>query len=107
MSDTQDPSGDSSEQGEILKANTFGPAQIKVGMDVTSLDGELIGRVKEVRATEFLIDRPMARDLWVPYRFVLAAEGHGDGFRRTPARPTDVVLSISSAHVDSQGWRQS
>jgi hypothetical protein len=101
MSETQDPTG----EGEILPANRIGPAQITVGMAVTSVDGERVGKVKEVGADEFLIDRPLARDLWVPYVAVLAAEGHGDGFRRTPTTPTDVVLTVSAAHVDAQGWR--
>lgn len=105
MSQSQDSAGDASPQGEILKANTLGPDQIHVGMHVTTLDGERIGTVKEVREDEFLVDRPLAHAVWVPYRFVLAAEGHGDGFRRTPPRPTDVVLTVSAAHIDAQRWR--
>jgi hypothetical protein len=95
----------SDSEGKILKANTIGPGQIKIGMDVTGIDGERIGKVKEVRDTEFLIDRPMAHDLWVPFQSVMAAEGHGDGFRAAVPNPTDVVLSISAAHVEAQGWR--
>ncbi|HEV7664425.1 MAG TPA: hypothetical protein VGQ62_12875 [Chloroflexota bacterium] len=95
----------SDSEGEILKANTVGRGQIEIGMDVTGIDGERIGKVKEVRETEFLVDRPLARDLWVPYESIMAAEGHGDGFRGAVPNPTDVVLSISAAHVDAQGWR--
>jgi hypothetical protein len=95
----------SESEGEILKANTVGPGQVQVGMTVTGLDGEPVGKVKQVAETEFLIDRPLARDLWVPYQSVMAAEGHGDGFRAVPPRPTEVVLAVTAAHVDAQGWR--
>ena len=95
----------SDSQGEILKANTVGGGQLQVGMRVTGLDGEPIGKVKQVGETEFLVDRPLAHDLWIPYQAIMAAEGHGDGFRAAPPRRTDVVLSVSAAHVDAQGWR--
>jgi hypothetical protein len=81
------------EEGEILKASGPGAGQIKVGMEVTSLDGQRIGRVKEVAAAEFLVDRPLARDVWVPFGAVLATQA------------TSVVLNVSAAHVNAQGWR--
>ena len=62
------------EEGEILKANTLGPDQVHVGMEVVSIDGVTLGKVKEVRADDFLLDRPLARDLYIPYRFVMGAE---------------------------------
>jgi hypothetical protein len=100
MSETDVP-----EEGEILKANRLGPDQIKVGMEVTSIDGESVGKVKEVRANDFLLDRPLARDLYVPYSSVLAAEDYGGTFRRGPTEPTEVVLRVSVAHLESQGWK--
>jgi hypothetical protein len=103
MSETQDP--DEHVPGETLKANTMGPDQIHVDMNVSSIDGERLGKVKEVGAGEFLIDRPMARDLWVPFSAVLAAEDRSGTFRRGPSVPDEVVLSISAAHVDAQNWR--
>ena len=98
--------GDESSQGEgeILKANSPGREQIKVGMDVSTIDGQRIGTVKEVRDTEFLLNRPLARDLWVPFAVVLATEDYSGNFRG-PVQPTEVVLEVSGAHVDSQGWR--
>ena len=91
-------------EGEILEASGPGPSQVKVGMDVKTIDGQRIGRVKEVRGGEFLVDRPMARDLWVPFDAVLATEDYSGNYRG-PVQPTDVVLSVSAAHVDRQGWR--
>ena len=100
MSESEDPS----RQGEILKASSPGPEQIKVGMDVVSIDGERIGKVKEVRQSKFLIDRQLARDLWVPFDSVVEAGEHGGAFRRGPTQSSEVVLGVSAAHVDSQGW---
>src|ERR1700730_3803448 len=98
MSATEDPSS----EGEILKASGPGAGQIQPGMDVVSIDGERVGRVKQARETDFLIDRPLARDLWVPFASVLEAGEHGGTFRRGPTQPSEVMLSISAAHVDNQ-----
>jgi hypothetical protein len=95
---------DEPSEGETLEASGPGPNQVQVGMDVKSMDGQRVGRVKEVREQEFLVDRPMARDLWVPFGAVLATEDYS-GNVRGPVQPTEVVLSVSSAHVDRQGWR--
>jgi hypothetical protein len=95
---------DESSTGETLKASAPGAAQIAVGMDVRSIDGMLIGRVKELREAEFLVDRPLARDLWVPLDAIFAAEDYTSNFRG-PVQPTAVVLNISSAHINAQGWR--
>jgi hypothetical protein len=87
-------------EGEILNANTPGPDQLRQGMDVFGADGELIGHVKEVRGQDFLVDRPVARDVYVPYSFVVdlpdRTESLGGG--------SVVRLSISSSHVDQQHW---
>jgi hypothetical protein len=104
MSNTDEVAGDAPEEGEILKANTLGPEQIQVGMDVMSIDGHPLGKVKEVRPADFLLDRPLARDLYVPYSFVLAAEDYGGTFRRGRTEPTEVLLSVSEGHLDNQGW---
>jgi hypothetical protein len=99
-----DDSADPQWHGEILKASSPG-TQVQVGMDVNSLDGERVGRVKTIREGEFLLDRPLARDLWVPLSAVIATEDsspvHG------PVQPVAVVLEVSSAHIDRQGWKHS
>src|ERR1043166_5056192 len=100
MSETEDTSS----EGEILKASSPGPEHIHKGMDVMSIDGERIGKVKAVRTDDFLIDRPLAHDLWVPFSAVLEAGEYGGAFRRGPTQPSEVVLNVSAAHVDSQGW---
>jgi hypothetical protein len=103
MSD--DETHEPSYEGEILKASTPGADQIHPGMAVVGIDGETIGTVKEVQEAEFLVDRPLARDLWVPFASVLEAGEQGGAFRRGPTQPSEVMLNISAAHVDDQGWR--
>ncbi len=100
MSETEEPS----RPQEILKASSPGVDQIHSGMDVVSIDGERIGKVKQVRQSDFLMDRPLARGLWVPFTAVVEAGEHGGAFRRGPTQPSEVVLGVSSAHVDEQGW---
>ena len=93
-----------SDEGEILKASSPGRDQLEVGMEVKTLDGHSVGKIKEIGATEFLVNRPLARDLWVPFSAILATEDYTGNFRG-PVQLTDVVLEVSSAHVDRQGWR--
>jgi len=97
--------GEQPEEGEILKANTLGPDQVQVGMDVMSIDGHPVGRGREGRSNDFLLDRPLARDLYLRFSFVLAAEDYGGTFRRGRTEPTEIVLSVSEEHVDNQGWQ--
>jgi hypothetical protein len=90
--------------GDVLKASSPGADEIKVGMDVVSVDGQALGRVKEVRGADFLLERPVARDLYVPFASVLATPNRWEKFRGGPTQPSEVVLSVSASHVDDQGW---
>jgi hypothetical protein len=100
-----DESSEPEAPGEILKASAPGPAQVEIGMQVRSLDGEPIGTVKEIKPDEFLVNRPWARDLWIPFSAMLSVEDYSSSFRRGPAASASVVLEVSHAHIDSQGWR--
>jgi hypothetical protein len=93
-----------SDGGEILKASGPGKNQIEIDMEVSSIDGQRIGKIKEIHDTEFLVDRPLARDLWIPFSAILATEDYS-GNVRGPVQPTQVVLSVSAAHIDAQRWR--
>jgi hypothetical protein len=66
------------------------------------VDGENVGTVKEVRGSDFLLARPLAHDLFVPYQFVLSVPDVGE----KPARPTEVVLTVTSGDLDSQDWKR-
>jgi hypothetical protein len=54
-----------------------------------------------VRSDDFLLARPMARDLYVPFQFVLSVPDSGE----KPTRPTEVLLTVSAAQLDRQGWQ--
>lgn len=76
------------------------PQYILVGMDVVGIDGEGVGTVKEVRATDILVDRPLARDVYVPIEAIQAI---------VDATPTDsinprVVLTVRADSVGDMGW---
>lgn len=90
--------------GEILKSNLVGRDQVQVGMTVLSMSGDPIGHVKEVREGDFLVDRSRARDIYIPYRFVLGESAAGDRFRGTPDGTLAVVLALSKHDIDAQEW---
>jgi hypothetical protein len=94
-----------SDEPKVLKASAPG-ARIETGMEVASMDGEVLGKVKHVGAEEFLLDRPWARDLWIPLSAVLATEDYTGNFRG-PVQPTRVVLEVTAANLEQQGWRHS
>jgi hypothetical protein len=66
---------------------------IRNDMEVIGTDGKLIGRIKEVRQSDFLIDREMARDIFVP---LSAISNVGE----------QVMLNVTADTVDLQGWEK-
>jgi len=65
--------------------------QIREGMEVVGRNNGRVGQVKEVRANDFLVDRSMARDVYVPS----SAASMMDGRLR---------LNVRADEVDNQGW---
>jgi len=61
------------------------------GMTVVGPVGEEIGRVKEVRKVDFLMDLTMRRDLFVPFSAISEIGG-------------TVVLSVRGEEISDQGW---
>jgi hypothetical protein len=61
-------------------------------MPVLDADGQQVGTVKEVRAGDFLLDRPMRRDIYVPFDFIRDATGDR------------LTLRIRSEEIDQRGW---
>ena len=93
-------SATSGEHGEILKAINPGAGQIEVGMDVIGVDGRSLGRVKEVRVDDFLLDLgPMDHDLYVPYRSVLPVPDCGESSGRNLE-----VGTVGASQVEDQDW---
>ena len=60
-------------------------------MRVVGSDGADVGTVKEVRANDFLINRPMKRDIYAPFD---AIRGVND----------TVMLNIPADDVDNTDW---
>jgi len=68
--------------------------RVREGMEVTARDGERVGMVKEVRAGDFLVDRPMARDIYVPFSACKLEAGK-------------VIIQIPANEISHQGWQLS
>jgi hypothetical protein len=74
--------------------------QVRPGMDVDGVDGEPVGVVKEVRSADFLVDRPLARDAYVP---IDAVQAIVDETATEAGRPR-VILTVAAGRVDDMGW---
>jgi hypothetical protein len=64
-------------------------------MDVVGSDGNRVGEVKFVGDSDFLVDRTLARDIYVPYGACQSVEPHR------------VILRVPAGEVDNQGWAYS
>ena len=70
----------------------FDRGRVKERMDVLGSDAKDIGQVKAIRDTDFLVDRSMKRDVYVPYSAIRDVSGDR------------IVLNIQSDQVDNMGW---
>lgn len=69
-----------------------GSVQITQRMEVVGTDGNQVGHVKDVRGADFLVDRPMKRDLYIPFDAVQVVQEN------------QVILSIPASQVDEMKW---
>ena len=69
-----------------------GRSEFRAGMEVVDADGKPVGEVKEVRSSDFLLNRPMGRDIYVPFADCDVTD---DG---------KVQLNIRSDQIEQQGW---
>jgi uncharacterized protein (TIGR02271 family) len=69
-----------------------GLRDVAAGAEVVGADGAAVGRVKEVRDGDVLVDRRGQRDVYVP--FAAVAEATAGGLR----------LTVPADAVDDQGW---
>lgn len=79
-------------QGQTATGEGTGRRQVRTGMTVYGSDDQDIGQVKEVRGNDFLVDRALARDIYVPFSAVRSAQDDR------------VTLNIESSEIDNQGW---
>ena len=87
---------DVTNQIQIRQSNrSFGEGsmnrQIRVGMEVIGRNGENVGEVKEIRSSDFLVDRALARDIYIPFTACQTTDGQ-------------IRLNIRADEVDNQGW---
>lgn len=68
--------------------------QLQLGMEVVGQDIGHIGTVKEIRDEDFLVDRKMKRDVYVPFN---AIQNVDDG---------RATLIIPAEQVDTMGWQR-
>lgn len=64
---------------------------LKPGMVVVDSQGKEVGKVKEVRSTDFLLSRRFARDIYVPHLLCTLEQDR-------------VALNVLADAVDEQGW---
>ena len=76
------------------------PQYLKVGMEVVGSDGDLAGTIKEIHASEFHLDRPMSRDVLVPFEAIQASVDASGTHAGNPR----VVLVIRADSVGIQNW---
>ena len=67
-------------------------AAVRVGMRVVAADGKDVGTVKAVRDRDFLIDRPMSRDVYAPFDTIQNVAGD------------TVTLNVSSDRLNDPDW---
>jgi hypothetical protein len=66
--------------------------RLREHMEVVGSDGEGIGDVSEISNNSFLVDRPLHRDVFVPFNAIRSMSGNR------------VTLSVQADEVDEQGW---
>jgi hypothetical protein len=76
------------------------PQYITVGMNVVGFDGEEVGTVKEVRSAEILVNRPLARDIYVPLEAIQAIIDASASHSVDP----HIILTIRADSVGDMGW---
>jgi hypothetical protein len=70
------------------------PIPPAIGAHVFDAFGEPAGRVKAVRDSDFLLGRPLARDVYVPFSAI-----------RWPGR-TSLRIGVPNAQLGAMGWQQ-
>jgi hypothetical protein len=61
---------------------------------VLDVEGKEVGRVKEVRTSNFLIDRPFAPDVFIGYEHVLWVD------------VDQILLDLDAMQIDDESWRK-
>ena len=87
------PATNENKKGNTMPRAVFDRVtQVQVGMQVVGSDKRNVGLVKEVRDDDFLVDIPMHRDLYVPFKAVQNVDAD------------QVVLNIPGHQVNQMNW---
>lgn len=86
------PSGIGVVGGTGMAGGTQLQSQVRTGMEVCDVEGNRLGDVKDMRGSDFLLDRPMRRDLFVPFTAVREVSGNR------------VVLRFRDHEIGDQNW---
>ena len=87
------PDGSAAQQPSHRRHADRRTLQLREAMDVVGSDGVMVGRVKETRSNDFLVDRSMQRDLYVPFSAIQTVDGDR------------MMLNIAARDLDQQGWQ--
>lgn len=71
-------------------------SEIQVNMDVFTADAVRVGRVKEIRDHDMLVDRRHERDVYIPFNFV----------NRVAAAERRIDLAITDAAFGEHEWER-
>ena len=78
--------------GSQRAAAMTGDVAVAVGDAVFGADAEIVGRVKQVRELDVLVDRRLQRDIYVPLESIAEVTGG------------QVTLTVPAGEVDDMGW---
>lgn len=76
----------------VVRTHSGQSLPVSYGMDVVGCDGVAIGRLKDVRSDDMLVDRPLRRDVYVPFETI----------DRVTERA--IVLTIPANQVETTHW---
>jgi hypothetical protein len=71
---------------------TVSRSHVREGCDVYGVDAEWVGGIKEVRIDDFLVARPLRRDVYVPIAAIGTIVDSG------------IVLAVRADEVGERGW---
>jgi hypothetical protein len=70
----------------------FTRKQVHIGMDVVGANTEPVGTIVAIRGDDFLVDRPLARSVYVPFDIIRGVSRQ------------HVALEIPASQIDNMGW---
>jgi hypothetical protein len=76
----------------VVRTRTGHVFHAREGMAVLGADGVRVGRLKQIRLADVLVDRALRRDVYVPFEAIADVTSEG------------IVLTIPADQVDTIHW---